>query len=212
MVNNGWVPAGGRRPVQWGLAIACLLLVAGCQPAQPANVTATQPGGSVTSAPVSPPGQSSTPATPTPTDRPAVLPNLVGSTLAQAQTALTARGLRWKTSYRASRLQPGTVITQSRKDGTAIPPGTVIVLVIASAPPPPPLPPPPLPPPPPPPPAVPASNCDPSYPEVCLHDGIGDYDCAGGSGNGPNYVDGPIKVLPPDPFDLDRDGDGTGCE
>ena len=57
-----------------------------------------------------------------------------------------------------------------------------------------------------------ANNCDPSYPGVCLHDGIGDYDCEGGSGNGPNYVAGPIRVLPPDPFDLDRDGDGTGCE
>jgi hypothetical protein len=55
-------------------------------------------------------------------------------------------------------------------------------------------------------------NCDPAYPEVCLHDGIGDYDCAGGSGNGPNYVDGPVKVLAPDPFGLDRDGDGIGCQ
>jgi hypothetical protein len=58
----------------------------------------------------------------------------------------------------------------------------------------------------------PAKNCDPAYPDACLHDGIGDYDCAGGSGNGPNYVEGPIRVLPPDPFDLDRDGDGVGCE
>ena len=27
-------------------------------------------------------------------------------------------------------------------------------------------------------------NCDPHYVGVCLHDGIGDYDCAGGGGNG----------------------------
>ncbi len=60
--------------------------------------------------------------------------------------------------------------------------------------------------------AAPARNCDPAYPDACLHDGIGDYDCAGGSGNGPNYVEGPIRVLPPDPFDLDRNGDGVGCE
>ena len=59
----------------------------------------------------------------------------------------------------------------------------------------------------------PKPNCDPSYPGVCLHVGIGDYDCLGGSGNGPNYVQGPIKVLPPDPFGLDgKDGDGVGCE
>jgi hypothetical protein len=60
--------------------------------------------------------------------------------------------------------------------------------------------------------AAPARNCDPAYPDACLHDGTGDYDCAGGSGNGPNYVSGPIRVLPPDPFGLDRDGDGVGCE
>ena len=52
------------------------------------------------------------------------------------------------------------------------------------------------------------TNCDPSYPDVCLQDGIGDWDCARGSGNGPNYIAGPIRVFPPDPFELDRDGDG----
>lgn len=60
--------------------------------------------------------------------------------------------------------------------------------------------------------AAPVRNCDPAYPDVCLHDGIGDYDCAGGSGNGPNYVSGPIRVLPPDPFGLDANGNGVGCE
>lgn len=58
----------------------------------------------------------------------------------------------------------------------------------------------------------PARNCDPAYPDVCLHDGTGDYDCASGSGNGPNYVHGPLRVLPPDPFGLDANHDGTGCE
>ncbi len=60
--------------------------------------------------------------------------------------------------------------------------------------------------------AAPARNCDPAYPDVCLQDGIGDYDCAGGSGDGPNYVRGPLRVLAPDPFRLDSDHDGTGCE
>jgi hypothetical protein len=54
-------------------------------------------------------------------------------------------------------------------------------------------------------------GCDPAYPDTCLLDGIGDYDCAAGGGDGPNYVDGPLRVLPPDPFRLDRDGDGFGC-
>lgn len=56
------------------------------------------------------------------------------------------------------------------------------------------------------------SGCDPSYPDVCIPPGAADYDCAGGSGNGPNYISGPLRVLPPDPHDLDRDGDGIGCE
>jgi hypothetical protein len=46
----------------------------------------------------------------------------------------------------------------------------------------------------------------------CVHDGLGDYDCAGGSGNGPNYVRGPVRVVGPDVFDLDRDRDGIACE
>lgn len=61
-------------------------------------------------------------------------------------------------------------------------------------------------------PAAASGRCDPSYPDVCLRTGIGDYDCAGGSGNGPNYVQGPVRVLRPDPFGLDADGDGTGCQ
>jgi endonuclease YncB( thermonuclease family) len=60
--------------------------------------------------------------------------------------------------------------------------------------------------------APPASNCHSSYKGACLMVGQGDYDCAGGSGNGPNYVSGPISVVGPDEFDLDRDNDGIGCE
>ena len=58
----------------------------------------------------------------------------------------------------------------------------------------------------------PQANCDPSYPDVCITVGSADFDCAGGSGNGPNYIVGPIRVLPPDPHGLDPDGDGTGCD
>ncbi|HTR74173.1 MAG TPA: hypothetical protein VMH33_02805 [Solirubrobacterales bacterium] len=57
-----------------------------------------------------------------------------------------------------------------------------------------------------------AEACDPNYEGACLHDGIGDYDCAGGSGDGPNYVEGPIYVVGADPFGLDEDGDGIACE
>ena len=56
-----------------------------------------------------------------------------------------------------------------------------------------------------------AQVCHPSYEGACLLQNAGDYDCAGGSGNGPNYT-GRVRVVGPDAFDLDRDGDGIGCE
>ena len=55
------------------------------------------------------------------------------------------------------------------------------------------------------------SGCHPSYQGACLGIGIGDYDCAGGSGNGPNYT-GRVTVVGPDEFRLDHDNDGVGCE
>lgn len=38
-----------------------------------------------------------------------------------------------------------------------------------------------------------------------------DYDCSGGSGNGPAFT-GYVRVSGPDIYDLDRDGDGYGCD
>jgi hypothetical protein len=45
----------------------------------------------------------------------------------------------------------------------------------------------------------------------CLPPGP-DVDCAGGSGDGPRYVEGPVQVTGSDPYGLDSDGDGIGCE
>ena len=58
--------------------------------------------------------------------------------------------------------------------------------------------------------AIPEQKCHPSY-SGCLKIDAGDYDCIGGSGNGPNYT-GLVQVIGPDVFGLDRDGDGWGCE
>ncbi|HKH52937.1 MAG TPA: peptidoglycan-binding domain-containing protein, partial [Mycobacterium sp.] len=57
-------------------------------------------------------------------------------------------------------------------------------------------------------PAIP-STCTPGY-DPCLPP-ASDYDCAGGSGNGPAYT-GRVRVTGSDPYDLDRDGDGVGCD
>lgn len=54
-------------------------------------------------------------------------------------------------------------------------------------------------------------NCDPNYSGACVPI-ASDVDCAGGSGNGPAYVSGPVHVIGNDIYDLDRDGDGVGCQ
>ena len=52
--------------------------------------------------------------------------------------------------------------------------------------------------------------CTPGY-DPCIPKGP-DVDCAGGSGDGPRYVEGPVYVTGSDPYKLDRDHDGVGCE
>ncbi|HEX2090728.1 MAG TPA: PASTA domain-containing protein [Actinomycetota bacterium] len=54
-------------------------------------------------------------------------------------------------------------------------------------------------------------SCHASYKGACLKPDASDYDCAGGSGNGPEYT-GRVQVVGSDPFGLDSDGDGWGCE
>jgi PASTA domain len=128
------------------------------------------------------------------------VPNLVGMALARAKDALADRGLQATIRYKATARYPaGTVISQSRQAAVGVPPDSTITLVVAKASPPPPT-------------TTPSRNCDPSYPGVCLDPDAVDYDCAGGTGDGPKYVQGPIRVRPPDPFGLDSDGDGWGCE
>ncbi|MBW4719070.1 hypothetical protein [Saccharothrix obliqua] len=60
------------------------------------------------------------------------------------------------------------------------------------------------------PPPVPQSPCHPNY-GGCVPI-ASDVDCAGGKGNGPEYVQGPIDVLGPDVYDLDNDHNGVACE
>ena len=54
------------------------------------------------------------------------------------------------------------------------------------------------------------TGCTPGY-SPCIPPGP-DVDCAGGGGNGPRYVQGPVRVTGSDPYGLDADGDGVGCE
>lgn len=56
-----------------------------------------------------------------------------------------------------------------------------------------------------------ASSCDPNYSGACLDPDAYDYDCEGGSGDGPEYT-GAVQVVGSDPHGLDSDGDGYACE
>lgn len=55
----------------------------------------------------------------------------------------------------------------------------------------------------------PGKHCTRGY-KPCLHP-ASDYDCSGGSGNGPRYT-GTVRVFGSDPYGLDSDNDGWGCE
>lgn len=115
-----------------------------------------------------------------------------------------------------------TSATPTTTTTTTPPPPTTTTTAVAPAPPPvvvdpqpvetvteEPAPPPPPPPAPEPEPA-PTSDCDPNYSGCVPVDS--DVDCAGGSGNGPSYAEGPVQVTGSDIYGLDNDNDGTACE
>lgn len=116
--------------------------------------------------------------------------------------ALRALG-RWDVVVveQVSSRPPGRVIAMTPAAGSALMPGETVTLTVAKkAPPPPPEP------------VVEESagaGCTPGY-SPCLPPAP-DYDCSGGSGDGPKYT-GYVTVTGDDPYDLDADGDGAGCE
>lgn len=54
-------------------------------------------------------------------------------------------------------------------------------------------------------------SCDSNYSGGCVPV-ASDVDCEGGSGNGPEYVSGPVTVVGDDIYELDGNGDGVACE
>jgi hypothetical protein len=123
------------------------------------------------------------------------VPYVIGFTQAKATSKLKSAGYDVVVSKQESSQTAGTVISTRPAAGTDRLPGRSVAIVVAKAPPPPqPTP----------------SNCTPGY-SPCLPP-ASDYDCAGGSGNGPEYVYGTVKVTGSDPYGLDADGDGLGCE
>jgi hypothetical protein len=58
------------------------------------------------------------------------------------------------------------------------------------------------------------SDCTAGYSPCLVYHGGADYDCAGGSGDGPYYTEPGVTytVTGSDPYGLDGDNDGLGCE
>ena len=126
-------------------------------------------------------------------------------------TTLAAGGLVEENVTTSTTEAPTTTTAEPTTTTTTEPIIVVTAPPTTAPPPPPPTSPPTVAAPPPPPPTAPppADNCHPSY-DPCVPY-ASDVDCMGGSGNGPEYT-GPVSVIGPDIYDLDRDGDGLGCE
>jgi resuscitation-promoting factor RpfB len=118
------------------------------------------------------------------------VPELIGLNQNQASRAVRSRGFQVNVERETSSEPAGTVIAQTPTAGTKARLGRTITIVIAE----------------------PDEDCHPSYNgTVCLDPNATDYDCAGGTGDGPKYT-GTVEVIGPDDFELDADGDGIGCE
>ena len=126
------------------------------------------------------------------------IPPVVGGTAASATAELRQAGYEVRTIVRTQTSgRNGAVLAQSPRGGVRAKQGSLVtltVLKVVALPPPKPQP----------------ANCTPGY-SPCLPPAY-DYDCAGGSGDGPRYASGPVYVTGYDPYDLDADGDGVACE
>jgi hypothetical protein len=124
------------------------------------------------------------------------VPFVRGKAQATAAAVLRTAGFRVVVHHQTTTSgNEGVVLSQSPAGGTAVRPHVLVTIVVShvirpvvAAPAP--------------------SNCTPGY-SPCLPPAP-DYDCSGGSGNGPKYT-GLVRVTGSDPYELDADGDGWGC-
>lgn len=119
-----------------------------------------------------------------------LVPSVMGSTRKAAVRSLQQAGFRVSIMRRESSAAPGTVLAQKPSASARLKPGRLVTITVAKAP-------------------APSQVCTPGY-SPCLPP-ASDYDCAGGSGNGPAYT-GRVTVTGSDPYGLDADGDGIGCD
>lgn len=123
------------------------------------------------------------------------VPDLAGLSSADARRRLQRAGFGVVVKTRTvSSGKDGTILEQHPVAGASVRPGATVTLVVRDVHAP----------------ALAPTNCTPGY-SPCLPP-ASDYDCGGGSGNGPEYAYQTEVVTGSDPYDLDSDGDGYGCE
>jgi hypothetical protein len=126
------------------------------------------------------------------------VPNVVGMKIKAAKRTLEKKHFEVAIKKQTSSQPKDTVLAQSPTAGTVSRPGRTVTLTIAV------------------PPASTGgggSNCTPGY-SPCLPLGPSDYDCYGGGGNGPAYTQAGVvyHVTGSDPYGLDPNHNGMGCE
>jgi hypothetical protein len=112
-----------------------------------------------------------------------LVPDVIGLTVAQAGRALRQAGFEVRLVRSGTAGTPGTITSQTPAAGGGARPGHQVRIT--------------------------TPNCTAGY-SPCLPPAP-DYDCAGGSGDGPRYT-GFVRVTGSDPYGLDADNDGYGCE
>ena len=114
---------------------------------------------------------------------PVAVPDIRYRTVNLARITVEDLGLKVSISKKQESMdwQPETILSQDPKSGTLVDLGSKIKVTISVLP-----------------------ECDPAYPTVCLEPRGPDIDCEELDVHG-------FTVLPPDPYRLDKDGDGVGC-
>jgi hypothetical protein len=115
-----------------------------------------------------------------------LVPAVVGKDRWTAGRQLKRAGFDVKITFvQTTAATDGTVLSQTPNGQTPARPRSVVLLNVATVP------------------------CTPGY-SPCLPLGPSDYDCLGGTGDGPAYA-GPERVTGSDPYGLDGDNNGWAC-
>ena len=115
------------------------------------------------------------------------VPNVMRKKLSSARRLLKRGGFDVRVVKQPSTAAEGSVTWQNPSGGTRARPGRTVTIGIAT-------------------PTTDGSRTD---DDLRVRS---DYDCAGGTGDGPGYVYGSVRIVGADQYDLDADNDGVGCE